>query len=215
MATQRKSKKADDGQFIDSPIRFRRDEIKTFSPILQFTMAQFPDIQTVEDSFKSIGIPVFKQDIDHAERGNPAHCAVALGAQRNVPGLTGAVINRSGAILIYHLTRAVRFAMPKGTHANLYAFDRGGTIEEGVYLLGAVPPGSRLISMQGRVMQSRKATGRPRAQKGEKRPAAKKSHNRKIAKPHSLFLRTWGNARVHTTLASPTTVGASSGNDAV
>lgn len=153
----------------ESTRRFRRDEIQTFSQTMRFVMATYPDIQTVEDSRRPIGIPVFKQDIDDAEPGNPAACAVALGARRNCPGVTGAVINRKNAILVFNHTRAVRFVLTKMTYANIFAFDRGGTVEEGLYRLGAISPSKRLSKMQGHVMASRAMTGRPKANKGQKR----------------------------------------------
>lgn len=207
-AKKKTDKKADRGQFIESPVRFRREELETFAPTMLQMMRVFPAVRTVEDSPRELGVLVKQQDIDDAIPGNPAACAVSLGAQRNCPGhVTGALISRTIAILIYRETQAVRFIVPKMTYANLFAFDRGGKFEPGIYLLGKVPPGKQLIKIQGHVMASRAMRGRIKAKSGEKRPKAKMI--RKRSKPQSLFLRTWGNASIQSTLDRPTVIGGS------
>lgn len=188
----------------------KREEVDIHSSFLRHAMTIFPDIKTFEDSEKALGIPVFQQDIDDAEPGNPAKCAVSIGAMRNVPGCTGALTNKSKTVVVFDRIRAVLFKTPYTTYARLIAFDTGGKVEPDVYALSPVPPSSRLVPMQGRIARRKAMLGRAKAKKGEKRPAKAVSKRKKRTsnKMRSLLIRTWGNARLPSTLVTPVQVSA-------
>jgi hypothetical protein len=194
----RRPKKLREGEQI------RREELRTHSTLMRQLFQRFPDLQTIEDSHTPIGIPVRPSDIEAAKRGKPDKCAVAMGATRNMPSVTGAFISRHRAVLVFNKTRAVRYRVPISTYGNLFAFDRGGTVEPGVYMLGAVSPKDRLLALQARISTSRRMQGSPRVEKGQPRPAPRKTrtYQRRTHEPISLLLRTWGDPHP-ATMAEP------------
>jgi hypothetical protein len=146
----------------------------------------FPDITTVEDSRKPMAIAVTARDERKAKPGNPAQCAVACAAKRTVPGLRGALINKTSSYLIYQDGRAVRYRTPVSTYAKIIAFDMAGIAEKGIYTLGAVPPSHLTAEMQRR-------TGISATQQEKKAKRLKKSHKR--TNPVTFIptrIRSWG-----------------------
>jgi hypothetical protein len=186
----------------------KREEVDIHSTFLNHSMRVFPEIQTFEDSPHAISIPVWEKDIADGKPGNPAMCAGSVAACRNVPGVTGALINKSKSMLVFNKTRAVLFRTPYSTYAKLIAFDIGGRVEPGQIALSPVPPSSRLVSMQGRVARRRAMTGRRHATKGQSRPPAKKRAPKKPRGSVSLLVRTWGKAHIPSTLAQAVEVPA-------
>lgn len=160
-------------------------ELQVHSTIMTQLQGVFPTIRTIQDAKTPIGIHVSEADIAAAVPGNPAMCAVALGARRELE-VTGAVISRTVAVLVYNGTHAVRYHVPGGTRERLFAFDLAGVAEPGIYMLGAVPKARRLSEMQ-----RRQNISRTRIKRSPKRGKQQGPRNAPITK-----LRIWGGAQV-------------------
>lgn len=99
----------------------------------------------VVDAKEPIKLSVIKADIEKADTKEPANCAVARACRREL---------RAKEVRV-HLSRVyvktnkgnwMRFKTPPAMRAEIIAFDRGGTFEEGNFTLQVIEKTKRLGS---------------------------------------------------------------------
>lgn len=98
------------------------------------------DIQVV-DAKRSIMVEITKGDIARGDTKDPAACAASLACRRKFH-IKEARIHRGRAYLLMG-KRWVRYVVSQALKQEIIAFDRGGAMAPGTYLLRAIPPQER------------------------------------------------------------------------
>lgn len=114
----------------------------------------FPNVKNAYDSDKAIEVSVEKRDCNEAKRRDPAECALARAAKRELHA-DGAVIGISTSYIIKG-DKAIRFATPESVRREIVSFDRHQDFEPGTYHLPPKPPTNRLgVSSRGKDKRDR------------------------------------------------------------
>lgn len=116
--------------------------MNTLSFALRKVQKYFPQVKTVRDSTRSIGVRVTKADTRKSRKGDVAGCALAMACKRELM-IDGAIIGLKSSYLITGKV-AVRYHTPESVRREITSFDRHGDFDIGEYHLGPVPKTSRL-----------------------------------------------------------------------
>ena len=116
----------------------------------------FPQVKSAYDSASPIEVSVNKRDCDEAKRLNPAECALAKAARRELKA-DGAVIGISSSYVIKG-DKAIRFATPESVRREIVSFDRHQDFARGTYHLPPKSPAVRFGA--GRVRRKTEGGGK-------------------------------------------------------
>lgn len=107
-----------------------------------FLRRNFPQVEEVVDSKKSVEVVVEQADCTQGVKGEPTECALARAAKREFAA-DGMVIGMSYSYIIKG-TVAYRFVTSNAVGREITSFDRHQDFAPGTYILGKVSPSNRL-----------------------------------------------------------------------
>lgn len=102
----------------------------------------FPNVTTAIDADKPIEVSVSMKDCTDGQKLNPANCALARAAKRELHA-DAVVIGLSSSYVIKGKT-AVRFHTPESVRREIISFDRNQDFAPGDYYLAPKSPASKL-----------------------------------------------------------------------
>lgn len=113
----------------------------------------FPKVEFAYEAEKPVEVSVDAKDCKTAEPLNPAECALARAAKRELKA-DGVIIGLSSSYLIKG-NIAIRFATPSSVQREIVSFDRHSDFAPGDYYLTPKSPSQRLGSRKGTKSGSR------------------------------------------------------------
>lgn len=96
----------------------------------------------VVDATKKAAIKITERDVNEGKNKDPAACAAARAAKRDVSNCISARVH-IGRVYIEQKDKWVRYETPKSLRTEIIAFDRGGSFEPGEYVLEIPQPSTQ------------------------------------------------------------------------
>ena len=89
----------------------------------------------VVNATKNLKIHITQRDALEGANKNPSSCAAARAVKRDAPDCVSARVH-IGRVYVETPTKWIRYKTPDSLRSEIIAFDRGGTLDPGDYLLG-------------------------------------------------------------------------------
>jgi hypothetical protein len=110
----------------------------------------------VVDADQRMTLHIMPNDIEKANKKNPALCAAARAAQRELGTDVRVFLTRT---YVKHAKKWVRFLTPQSVGREIVSFDRGATFEPGEYTFTPAPPAARLGVVRSPTPKNRQREG--------------------------------------------------------